>query len=59
MMFVYFSYNRLIPEEGPASENSSNVRKLAFCSGRVYYDLLKQRRDRGLEKDIAIARYCI
>ncbi|CAG9560270.1 unnamed protein product [Danaus chrysippus] len=50
------TFKRLIPEEGPASENPSNVRKLAFCSGRVYYDLLKQRRDRGLEKDIAIAR---
>ncbi|XP_037874726.1 2-oxoglutarate dehydrogenase complex component E1 isoform X1 [Bombyx mori] len=50
------NFKRVIPEEGPASENPQNVRKLAFCSGRVYYDLLKQRRDKGLEKDIAIAR---
>ncbi|XP_050670523.1 2-oxoglutarate dehydrogenase complex component E1-like isoform X7 [Leptidea sinapis] len=50
------AFRRVLPEEGVAAENPSNVRKLAFCSGRVYYDLLKQRRDRGLEKDIAIAR---
>ncbi|XP_046960325.1 2-oxoglutarate dehydrogenase, mitochondrial isoform X2 [Vanessa cardui] len=50
------AFKRLIPEEGPAAENPGNVRKVAFCSGRVYYDLLKQRRDRGLEKDIAIVR---
>ncbi|XP_059048420.1 2-oxoglutarate dehydrogenase complex component E1 isoform X1 [Achroia grisella] len=50
------SFRRVIPEEGPASQNPQKVRKLAFCSGRVYYDLLKERRDRGLEGDIAIAR---
>lgn len=56
--YWYYSlfFNRVIPEEGPASQNPSGVRKLAFCSGRVYYDLLKERRERGLEKDIAIAR---
>ncbi|CAK1604059.1 unnamed protein product [Parnassius mnemosyne] len=50
------AFKRLIPEEGPASQCPQNVRKLAFCSGRVYYDMLKERRERGLEKDIAIAR---
>lgn len=47
---------RLIPDDGPASQSPQNVRKLVFCSGRVYYDLLKHRRDKGLEKDIAITR---
>jgi 2-oxoglutarate dehydrogenase E1 component len=46
----------LIPEEGPASKDPSAVKKLSFCSGRVYYDMIKERRDRGLENDIAIAR---
>ncbi|XP_023951285.2 2-oxoglutarate dehydrogenase complex component E1 isoform X5 [Bicyclus anynana] len=50
------TFRRLIPEEGPAAQNPSNVRKVAFCSGRVYYDLLKQRREKNLEKDIAIVR---
>ena len=25
-----------------------------FCTGKVYYDLIKERRDRGLEDQIAI-----
>ncbi|XP_063839469.1 2-oxoglutarate dehydrogenase complex component E1 isoform X2 [Ostrinia nubilalis] len=50
------TFRRVIPEEGVASQNPSKVRKLVFCSGRVYYDLIKQRRDRGLEADIAVAR---
>ncbi|RVE52834.1 hypothetical protein evm_002491 [Chilo suppressalis] len=49
-------FRRVIPEEGAAANNPGNVRKLVFCSGRVYYDLLKHRRDRGLDADIAIAR---
>ena len=28
--------------------------KVLFCTGKVYYDLLKERRDRGLEDQIAI-----
>ncbi len=33
----------------------SKVRRLLLCSGKVYYDLLMARRDRGID-DIAIAR---
>ena len=28
--------------------------QVLFCTGKVYYDLLKERRDRGLEDQIAI-----
>ena len=47
---------RVIPEEGPAAENPGNVKKIIFCSGRVYYDLTKGRADRKSENQIAIAR---
>lgn len=47
---------RVIPEEGPSAENPGKVKKLIFCSGRVYYDLTKARKDRGLESELAIAR---
>ncbi|KAL0892292.1 hypothetical protein ABMA27_015465 [Loxostege sticticalis] len=50
------AFRRVIPEEGVAAQNPGKVRKLVFCSGRVYYDLIKERRDRGLEGDIAVAR---
>jgi 2-oxoglutarate dehydrogenase E1 component len=47
-------FQRIIPDKGPASENPQGVKKLIFCSGRVYYDLTKTRRDKDLERDIAI-----
>ncbi|XP_026328900.1 2-oxoglutarate dehydrogenase, mitochondrial isoform X2 [Hyposmocoma kahamanoa] len=50
------NFRRVITDDGPAAKDPSSVRKLSFCTGRVYYDLLKERRDRGLEKDIAICR---
>uniref|UniRef100_A0A2Z5RE50 2-oxoglutarate dehydrogenase complex component E1 n=1 Tax=Reticulitermes speratus TaxID=60591 RepID=A0A2Z5RE50_9NEOP len=47
---------RVIPEEGVSTENPSAVKKLVFCSGKVYYDLKKARNEKNLDKDIAIAR---
>lgn len=49
-------FQRVIPDASPASQNPSTVKKLIFCSGRVYYDLVKARRERNLESDIAISR---
>lgn len=47
---------RIIPEEGPAAQNPSGVKKLLFCSGKVYYDLKKARAEKKMEANIAIAR---
>lgn len=47
-------FKRMILDEGPASETPAAVQKILFCTGKVYYDLLKERRDLGLEKEIAI-----
>ncbi|CAH1388601.1 unnamed protein product [Nezara viridula] len=47
---------RIIPDEGPAGQNREQVKRLVFCSGKVYYDLSKARRDRKLEGDVAIVR---
>ncbi|WP_376093486.1 2-oxoglutarate dehydrogenase E1 component [Roseomonas sp. CCTCC AB2023176] len=33
----------------------TKVRRVVLCSGKVYYDLLQERRDRGIE-DVAIVR---
>ncbi|MFM2343764.1 MAG: 2-oxoglutarate dehydrogenase component [Pseudomonadota bacterium] len=35
--------------------NASNVKRLVLCSGKVYYDLVNSRKERGLT-DVAIAR---
>ncbi|XP_074102446.1 oxoglutarate dehydrogenase Nc73EF isoform X1 [Cotesia typhae] len=47
---------RVIPEDGPAAKNSSNVKRVLFCSGKVYYDLKKARTERGLDDKVAITR---
>ncbi|CAH3174419.1 unnamed protein product [Porites evermanni] len=50
------SFRRVIPDSGPASNNPEKVRKLLLCTGKIYYELLKERNKRGLEEDIAITR---
>lgn len=49
-------FRRMILEDGPASRNPKGVRKLIFCTGKVYYDLVKQRADAKLQEKIAISR---
>ncbi|XP_054013986.1 2-oxoglutarate dehydrogenase complex component E1 isoform X2 [Hylaeus anthracinus] len=47
---------RVIPEEGKAAQNPSNVKRVVFCSGKVFYDLKKARTEKQLEDKVAIAR---
>uniref|UniRef100_A0A672HUG2 2-oxoglutarate dehydrogenase complex component E1 n=1 Tax=Salarias fasciatus TaxID=181472 RepID=A0A672HUG2_SALFA len=49
-------FQRLIPDEGPVSQRPEDVRRLIFCTGKVYYELTKERRSRGLDATVAIAR---
>ena len=35
---------------------AGRVRRLVFCSGRLYFDLAAARRERGLESEIALVR---
>lgn len=43
---------RIIPDTG----NVSNVKRLIFCSGKVYYDLIKAREERDLINFVALCR---
>lgn len=49
-------FQRVIPDQAGANKNPSNVKRVIFCSGRVYYDLNKARLDRKLDCEIAIVR---
>lgn len=49
-------FRRLIPEEGAAAERPEEVKRLIFCTGKVYYELTKERKSKGMEANVAIAR---
>ncbi|KAF6777752.1 hypothetical protein AHF37_02848 [Paragonimus kellicotti] len=49
-------FRRYLPETGVAAQNTESVKKLILCSGKVYYDLVKERNAIGLDSDIAISR---
>nr|KAF6294166.1 oxoglutarate dehydrogenase L [Pipistrellus kuhlii] len=50
------SFQRVIPEDGAAAQTPERVRRLIFCTGKVYYDLVKERSTQCLEDQVAITR---
>ncbi|XP_021107595.1 2-oxoglutarate dehydrogenase-like, mitochondrial isoform X4 [Heterocephalus glaber] len=50
------SFQRVIPEDGVAVQAPGQVRRLIFCTGKVYYDLVKERSSQGLEGQVALTR---
>uniref|UniRef100_A0A665W621 2-oxoglutarate dehydrogenase complex component E1 n=1 Tax=Echeneis naucrates TaxID=173247 RepID=A0A665W621_ECHNA len=50
------NFKRLISDEGPANHSPSQVKRVIFCTGKVYYELAKERKQQKLESDIAIIR---
>uniref|UniRef100_A0A8C5IX78 2-oxoglutarate dehydrogenase-like, mitochondrial n=1 Tax=Junco hyemalis TaxID=40217 RepID=A0A8C5IX78_JUNHY len=50
------SFQRVIPENGPAAEEPHEVKRVILCTGKVYYDLVKERKNQDLEKQVAITR---
>ncbi len=49
-------FHRFYPDTSVASENPNKVRRLVMCSGKVYYDLIKERESQDLAEKVAIAR---
>ncbi|XP_035255943.1 2-oxoglutarate dehydrogenase-like, mitochondrial [Anguilla anguilla] len=49
-------FQRIIAEEGPASTRPERVKRVIFCTGKVYYELAKERKQQDLENDVAIIR---
>ncbi|KAJ8722988.1 hypothetical protein PYW07_004168 [Mythimna separata] len=49
-------FRRVIPEEGPASKNPDEVKKLIFCSGNVAIKINDLRKEKKLESKIAMCR---
>ncbi|XP_031771729.1 2-oxoglutarate dehydrogenase, mitochondrial isoform X4 [Apis florea] len=56
LMLENTEFLRVIPEGGVASENPNNVKRVLFCSGKIYYDLKKARAEKNLDDKVAIIR---
>jgi len=50
------TFQRIIPDKGEASQNPEGVKKLVFCTGKIYYDIRDKRDESGLSSDIAVTR---
>ena len=50
------SFVRAYKENGIATKQPDNVGKIIFCSGKVYYDLVNDRKKRNLDDKAAIVR---
>ena len=46
----------MIPETGVASASPEGVKRVVFCTGKVYYELTRERKNRGMEATVAITR---
>ncbi|GJJ14902.1 hypothetical protein Clacol_009172 [Clathrus columnatus] len=40
----------------PHAHNPNEVRRIIFCSGKVYYDLMEKREEKGLKDQVALCR---
>lgn len=50
------NFQRLIPETGPAAVSPQKVKRVIFCTGKIYYDLIRERKNRGMDDAVAIVR---
>ena len=50
------SFRPLIPDTGVVTDNPDKVKKVLFCTGKIYYDLVKERDAKDLSDTIAINR---
>ena len=46
----------MLPDTGPAGRSPAAVRRLLFCSGKVYFELERRRQQLQLEHSVAIVR---
>ncbi len=53
--FLGTSFCRLIPDNG-IEGNGNAIKRNIFCSGKIYYELVKRRKSNGLDSNVAITR---
>lgn len=49
-------FKRLLPEDGPAAVCPEKVKRVIFCTGKIYYELTRERKNRGMDEAVAVVR---
>uniref|UniRef100_A0A8C2KZI8 2-oxoglutarate dehydrogenase complex component E1 n=1 Tax=Cyprinus carpio TaxID=7962 RepID=A0A8C2KZI8_CYPCA len=49
-------FQRVIPDDGLVTQNPSEVKRIVFCTGKVYYELTRERKARNMDDSVAITR---
>uniref|UniRef100_A0A8C9ZRR1 2-oxoglutarate dehydrogenase complex component E1 n=1 Tax=Sander lucioperca TaxID=283035 RepID=A0A8C9ZRR1_SANLU len=49
-------FMRIIPEDGPAAASPEKVKRIVFCTGKIYYELTRERKNRGMDAAVAVVR---
>lgn len=49
-------FKRLIPDDGPAGVRPEKVKRVIFCTGKIYYEVTRERKNRGMDDDVAVVR---
>uniref|UniRef100_A0A665VD68 2-oxoglutarate dehydrogenase complex component E1 n=1 Tax=Echeneis naucrates TaxID=173247 RepID=A0A665VD68_ECHNA len=49
-------FRRIIPDDGPAAASPEKVKRVIFCTGKIYYELIRERKNRGMDDDVAVVR---
>ncbi|XP_008280042.1 2-oxoglutarate dehydrogenase, mitochondrial isoform X4 [Stegastes partitus] len=49
-------FSRIIPDDGPAAVSPEKVKRVIFCTGKIFYELTRERKNRGMDDTIAVVR---
>lgn len=49
-------FKRIIPDDGPATVDPQKVKRVVFCTGKIYYELIRERKNRGMDEAVAVVR---
>lgn len=49
-------FKRVIPDDGAAASSPEKVKRVIFCTGKIYYELTRERKNRGMDDSVAVVR---
>uniref|UniRef100_A0A4W6F263 2-oxoglutarate dehydrogenase complex component E1 n=1 Tax=Lates calcarifer TaxID=8187 RepID=A0A4W6F263_LATCA len=49
-------FKRIIPDDGAAASGPEKVKRIIFCTGKIYYELTRERKNRGMDEAVAVVR---